>query len=136
MTRSCSTRPAQPPARSRRHPDLPHARDGSGLGALTALQEALIDRALGWLVPGGRLVFCTCSLLPEEGEGQVRAAQQRHPGLVVERVDLPGVEPGWWGPEGLRLRPDHWPDRGGMDGFFMAVLRQPGETGTGAAAHR
>jgi 16S rRNA (cytosine967-C5)-methyltransferase len=108
----------------RRHPDLPFVKDGSEVAGLVALQARLLDRALGWLRPGGRLVFATCSLLPEEGEAQLAGLLARHPGLVVERVDLPGVEPGWWTEAGaLRLRPDHWADRGGMDGFFMVRLK-------------
>lgn len=108
----------------RRHPDLPFVKDGSEVAGLVRLQAQLLDRALGWLQPGGRLVFATCSLLPEEGEGQLAATLARHPGLVVERAELPGVEPGWWTDAGgLRLRPDYWADRGGMDGFFMARLR-------------
>jgi 16S rRNA (cytosine967-C5)-methyltransferase len=108
----------------RRHPDLPFVKDGHELAALVDLQAQLIDRALGWLKPGGRLVFATCSLLPEEGEAQLSAALARHPGLEVEKIPLLGIEPGWWTPAGgLRLRPDYWSDRGGMDGFFMARLR-------------
>ena len=108
----------------RRHPDLPFVKDGSEVDALVALQAQLLDRALGWLRPGGRLVFATCSLLPEEGEGQLAAALARHPGLVVERGELAGVEPAWWTEAGgLRLRPDYWAEAGGMDGFFMARLR-------------
>ncbi|MFN4157640.1 MAG: RsmB/NOP family class I SAM-dependent RNA methyltransferase [Gemmobacter sp.] len=111
----------------RRHPDLPFVKDGTDLPALVALQSALIDRALGMLEPGGRLVYCTCSLLPDEGEAQLAAALARHPGLVVERADLPGADPRWITPEGaLRLRPDHWADRGGIDGFFMVRLRLTG----------
>ena len=111
----------------RRHPDLPFVKDGSELPALTALQSQLIDRALTWLKPGGRLVFSTCSLLPEEGEVQLAAALQRHPDLTTERPDLPGIDPTWWTAEGaLRLRPDFWADKGGMDGFFLARLRKPG----------
>ncbi|TAG26257.1 MAG: methyltransferase domain-containing protein [Rhodobacterales bacterium] len=109
----------------RRHPDLPFVKDGDEVAGLVALQAQLLDRALGWLRPGGRLVFATCSLLPEEGEGQLALALERHPGLVAERVELPGVEAGWWTEGGgLRLRPDYWADRGGMDGFFMARLRR------------
>ena len=110
----------------RRHPDLPHAKDGSDFGALIALQAAMIDHALTLLRPGGRLVFCTCSLLPDEGECQVEAALDRHPGLAVDRasLDLPGVDPAWITDEGgLRLRPDFWPELGGMDGFYIACLR-------------
>ncbi|WP_374435154.1 RsmB/NOP family class I SAM-dependent RNA methyltransferase [Tabrizicola sp.] len=111
----------------RRHPDLPFVKDGSELPSLTTLQSQLIDRALTWLKPGGRLVFSTCSLLPEEGEAQLVATLQRRPALTVERPDLPGIDPEWYTPEGaLRLRPDHWADRGGMDGFFMVRLRKKG----------
>jgi 16S rRNA (cytosine967-C5)-methyltransferase len=111
----------------RRHPDLPFVKDGSELPSLTRLQADLIDRALTWLKPGGRLVFSTCSLLPEEGEAQLTATLQRHPTLTVERPDLPGVEPQWWTAEGaLRLRPDYWAEKGGMDGFFMVRLRKTG----------
>lgn len=108
----------------RRHPDLPFIKDGSEIAELVGLQAALLDRALGWLKPGGRLVFATCSLLPDEGEAQLAAALARHPGLRAERTDLPGVDPTWWTETGgLRLRPDLWADKGGMDGFFMARLR-------------
>lgn len=107
----------------RRHPDLPFAKDGHDLDALVALQAQLLDRALGWLNPGGRLVFATCSLLPREGEAQLAGALDRHPDLRVVPADLPGVQPEWLTPEGaLRLRPDYWADRGGMDGFFMVCL--------------
>lgn len=109
----------------RRHPDLPFVKDGSEVAGLVALQAALLDRALAWLKPGGRLVYATCSLLPEEGEGQLATVLERHPGLVVENPEMAGVDPGWWTEAGgLRLRPDYWADRGGMDGFFMVRLRR------------
>jgi 16S rRNA (cytosine967-C5)-methyltransferase len=113
----------------RRHPDLPYSRDPSTIKHLFALQADLLDRALSWLAPTGRLVFCTCSLLPEEGEAQITAALARHPDLEVDRaaVTLPGVNPDWISAEGgLRLRPDYWPDLGGMDGFYIAALRRRG----------
>ena len=107
----------------RRHPDLPYAKDGSDFGALIAQQEALIDHALTLLRPGGRLVYCTCSLLPDEGEVQVEEALARHKGLKITPVTLPGLDPAWTTDEGgLRLRPDYWADLGGMDGFYIAVL--------------
>ncbi|MGA0540359.1 RsmB/NOP family class I SAM-dependent RNA methyltransferase [Neotabrizicola sp. VNH66] len=110
----------------RRHPDLPFVKDGSELDNLTALQDLLIDRALGFLKPGGRLVFATCSLLPAEGEDRIAAALTRHPGLRADLPDLQGVEPAWTSGGGLRLRPDYWADLGGMDGFFCARLTLPG----------
>lgn len=112
----------------RRHPDLLYAKDGSEFAALIDQQETLIDHALDLLRPGGRLVYCTCSLLPDEGEVQVAQALSRHPALAVlqDACHTTGVDPAWQTPEGgLRLRPDYWPDLGGMDGFYIAVLRKP-----------
>ena len=107
----------------RRHPDLPFVKSDADLPGLIALQAALIDHALGLLKPAGRLVFCTCSLLPAEGEAQLAAALTRHPHLQAEMPALPGIDPAWITPEGgLRLRPDYWADLGGMDGFFLARL--------------
>ncbi|WP_173487753.1 RsmB/NOP family class I SAM-dependent RNA methyltransferase, partial [Aliiroseovarius sp. xm-m-354] len=111
----------------RRNPDLPHAKDGSEFGDLIELQSELIDHAWSLLKPGGRLVFCTCSLLPDEGEVQVDEALERHGDMTVDRaaLDLPGVEAAWQSEEGgLRLRPDFWADKGGMDGFYIACLRK------------
>jgi 16S rRNA (cytosine967-C5)-methyltransferase len=111
----------------RRHPDLPVARDGDEIGELIGLQEAMLEHALGLLAPGGRLVFCTCSLIPDEGECHIEEALLRHPGLSVDRsaLDHPGIDPAWITEEGgLRLTPDNWAELGGMDGFYMAVLRK------------
>lgn len=111
----------------RRHPDLPFAKAGADMSALFQLQADMIDAALGYLKPGGKLVYCTCSLLPREGESQVLAALERHEGLRVAPLDTDalGVEPDWVSAEGgLRLRPDYWPSRGGMDGFYMALLEK------------
>ncbi|MAO27268.1 MAG: 16S rRNA methyltransferase [Roseovarius sp.] len=113
----------------RRHPDLPFAKDGSDIGRLITLQGEMLDHALSLLKPGGRLMFCTCSLLPDEGECHVEEALLRHEGLTVDREALaqPGIDPAWITEEGgLRLRPDYWADQGGMDGFYMALLHKPG----------
>jgi len=106
----------------RRHPDLGFARDGSGIEALIDVQARLLDRAATFLKPGGRLVYCTCSLLPEEGEAQIDAFLGRAPHftLITPKAD----DPAWSVPQGLRLRPDHWVDRGGIDGFFVACLEK------------
>ncbi len=109
----------------RRHPDLPFAKDGSEFGGLIDLQAQMLAHAWGLLKPGGRLVYCTCSLLPDEGEVQIEEALASHPDMVVDRValNLPGVDNNWITEEGgLRLRPDYWADHGGMDGFYIACL--------------
>lgn len=112
----------------RRHPDLPYAKDGSEFQALIDQQARMIDHALTLLRPGGRLVFCTCSLLPDEGEVQIEEALLRNPGVTVDTdaLAIDGIDPAWRTEEGgLRLRPDYWADRGGMDGFYIAQLRKP-----------
>jgi len=112
----------------RRHPDLPVIKAGADMSALFQLQADMIDAALDRLKPGGRMVYCTCSLLPREGETQVAKALERHAGLSLQDTGAAtaGFDPAWKAPDGgWRLRPDFWPDRGGMDGFYMAVLQKP-----------
>ncbi|MEQ8366326.1 MAG: RsmB/NOP family class I SAM-dependent RNA methyltransferase [Roseicyclus sp.] len=109
----------------RRHPDLPLVKRWTEVEELTRLQMRLLDHALTLLAPGGTLVFCTCSLLPVEGEFQVTAALKRHAALRAIPADpvALGGDVAWASAEGgLRLRPDDWPDIGGIDGFYMAAL--------------
>lgn len=109
----------------RRHPDLPHAHQGEKIAELIGLQGWMLDHALSLLKPGGKLVFATCSLIPDEGECQVEEALARHDGLRVLPLDHAWIEDRWRSEEGgLRLRPDYWPQRGGMDGFYMALLQK------------
>ena len=113
----------------RRHPDLPYAKDGSEFMALFDLQSQLLDHAWTLLRPGGRLVYCTCSLLPDEGEVQIEDALKRLDQASIDQQSLarPGIDPAWISAEGgLRLRPDYWAEWGGMDGFYIAVLRKAG----------
>lgn len=111
----------------RRHPDLPHTNLFERISDLIALQRDMLDHALTLLAPGGTLVFATCSLLPDEGECQVEEALARHAGLKVTTPELPWIDAAWRSDEGgLRLRPDYWPDLGGMDGFYMAALQKGG----------
>lgn len=113
----------------RRHPDLPYAKDGSEFGMLIAQQSEMLDHAISLVRPGGQIVFCTCSLLPDEGEVQIEEALERHPGLSIDHaaLDQPWIDPAWRSEEGgLRLRPDMWADLGGMDGFYIAALRVAG----------
>lgn len=109
----------------RRHPDLPHLKTAAGVKPLIALQARLIDKAVEVLADGGEMVFCTCSLLPEEGEDQLEGLLTRHP--MMELVAHPDLPAPWQAPGGgLRLTPDLWPERGGLDGFFIAHLRKRG----------
>jgi 16S rRNA (cytosine967-C5)-methyltransferase len=111
----------------RRHPDIAYLKRAGDIVTLAALQAKLIAAAARLLAPGGRLVFATCSLQPEEGEAQAEAALAA--GLVPDPIrpdECPGL-PEAITPAGyLRTRPDVWPDRGGMDGFFAARFRVAG----------
>ncbi len=114
----------------RRHPELPFLRSREDVTALRMLQAALLDRVLdpgqGLLRAGGSVVYCTCSLLPSEGEDQVSAAATRHSFRILP-AEIPGVPREWVGPDGLlRTRPDFWADQGGIDGFFIAALQHSG----------
>lgn len=112
----------------RRHPDLPRVRPDPDTVPLVALQAALSDRAVALLKPGGRLVVCTCSLLPEEGEAGVAALLARHPDLAADpeaTLRPAGLDPAWTiAPGQIRIRPDHWAGQGGIDGFHIAAFRK------------
>jgi 16S rRNA (cytosine967-C5)-methyltransferase len=105
----------------RRHPDIPHLKRAADVAGMAEAQARLLASAAALLRPGGRLVFATCSLQPEEGEALVPRATAL--GLVLDPVrpeELPGLE-GAATPGGtMRTRPDMWAERGGLDGFFAA----------------
>lgn len=104
----------------RRHPEMPWRRGADDLAALTTLQDRLLARAVDLVVPGGTVVFCTCSLLPEEGEARVAAADAR---LARKPIAPDEIEAGLVTRSGdLRTLPSSWADRGGMDGFYAARL--------------
>ena len=107
----------------RRHPELPQIRDGSELKRLVALQADLLDRSVEMLKPGGQLVYCTCSLLDAEGPRQVTRFLERHSEMAQIKPESEGLNPEWYDKkDGLILRPDYWPELGGMDGFYAALL--------------
>ncbi|MGF1551219.1 MAG: RsmB/NOP family class I SAM-dependent RNA methyltransferase [Paracoccaceae bacterium] len=109
----------------RRHPDLPHRFDPAALERLVDLQARLLARAWGWLAPGGRLVYATCSILPEEGEARVSAFLAATPaaGRVAFDPDDPALPPGAIDAEGaLRTLPSMLPEIGGLDGFHATML--------------
>jgi 16S rRNA (cytosine967-C5)-methyltransferase len=113
----------------RRHPDVAWLRQEFDIGALTALQKRLLQKAAALLKPGGTLVYCTCSLEPEEGEQAIAALLSAEQGL--RRAPIEAGEVAGLGeiltPEGdLRTLPCHLPHAdprlGGLDGFYAARL--------------
>lgn len=110
----------------RRNPDVLWGTRPGDIAKLAGVQSRLLDASAERTAPGGRLVYCVCSLEPEEGEAQVQAFLQRRPDFELEPV-----QPGEAGtpPEAarngaLRLLPSFWADRGGMDGFYAARMRR------------
>jgi len=113
----------------RRHPDIPWLKTETDLTKLTALQGRLLDRAATLLKPGGTLVYCTCSLEPEEGEEAIAALLGRTDSL--QRRPITADEVGGLAelltPAGeLRTLPCHLPDpdpqMAGLDGFYAARI--------------
>lgn len=104
----------------RRHPDVAWTKSEADIGRLVPLQARLLDRAAGLVRPGGRLVYCTCSLEPEEGEAQIAAFLARTPGFARApvRPDEVGGQAELIDPRGdLRTLPSL-----GLDGFFASRL--------------
>ena len=111
----------------RRHPELPHIRDGSGVDATVTLQSRLLAAAWKMVRPGGRLIYATCSLNRAEGEAQIAGFLAAHP--EAARIPVTAAEtgdPGFVNAYGdLRTRPDFWADVGGMDGFYASRIEKP-----------
>jgi 16S rRNA (cytosine967-C5)-methyltransferase len=109
----------------RRHPDVLWAARPGDVASLAAVQSRILDSAADRLKPGGQLVYCVCSLEPEEGEAQVEAFLARRKDMALEPI-----QPGEGGspeasltPRGtLRLLPHH--RDGGQDGFFAARFKK------------
>lgn len=109
----------------RRHPELPWIKTEHQLEGATGIQRRLLDHALHIVRPGGRVVFATCSLEPAEGRDIVSAVLERREGLKFRAANPGafGLLPEATTPAGhLRTLPSHWADRGGMDGFFAAMI--------------
>jgi len=113
----------------RRHPDVAWTKGDDDLGRLVALQRRLLDKAATLLAPGGRLVYCTCSLEPEEGEAQIAALLQRDPGLARDPIgaaEIGGLAEALTAEGDLRtfpfMLPNDEPRLAGMDGFYAARL--------------
>ncbi|MGF6229402.1 16S rRNA (cytosine967-C5)-methyltransferase [Inquilinus ginsengisoli] len=111
----------------RRHPDVPRLKGPEDVAKLAAAQARMLRRAVELVRPGGILIWCTCSLLPEEGEAQIDRLLTEDDRLA--RVPVAAAEIGGstelLTPAGdVRTLPSHWPDHGGLDGFHIARLKR------------
>jgi 16S rRNA (cytosine967-C5)-methyltransferase len=113
----------------RRHPDVPWLKSEADLTVLTSLQQRLLDQAVDLLKPGGTLVYCVCSLEPEEGEQQIEALLARDPRLSrkpIQPAEVAGHAEFITADGALRTLPQYLPDPdphwAGLDGFYAARL--------------
>ncbi len=107
---------------ARRHPDVLHRIGARQIAEMAEFQAALLERAQGWLAPGGTLIYATCSLEREEGEAQMPAVTLAP--LPIGEAELPAglaSSPEGW----LRTDPAMLAEAGGLDGFFIARWRSP-----------
>ncbi len=113
----------------RRHPDIPWLKSEADIVVLTSLQQRLLDRAVDLLKPGATLVYCVCSLEPEEAEDQITALLARDPRVTrapVAAQEVCGRAEFLTADGDLRTLPPQLPDPdprwGGLDGFYAARL--------------
>jgi len=110
----------------RRRPDILNKRDAEDIRALQQIQWKLATNALGWLRAGGRMVYATCSLQPEEGEDIISAIIDGASGqYTIDPInpDQAGIFARSITNNGcIRILPSDYCDIGGVDGFFIARL--------------
>ena len=115
----------------RRNPDLKWRQTPQALEELVVKQAAILDSSARLLKSGGRLVYATCSVLPQENEAIAEAFALQHPefvpldaGELLAQLKVPDAATlcsgGETGSRYLRL----WPHRHQTDGFFAAVWQR------------
>jgi 16S rRNA (cytosine967-C5)-methyltransferase len=115
----------------RRNPDLKWRQQPEDVAELATKQQAILESASRLVKPGGRLVYATCSILPEENEQLVAQFQVRHPefelqdcSAILQRQKI-ALSTGMF----FQVLPySH-----GMDGFFAAVLDRTDRVSSRAA---
>ena len=113
----------------RRHPDILWRKDVSDVLTQADLQRRLLDAAAEMLKPGGVLVYCVCTLAREESEDVVAnflAIHDKFERAPISPAELDGETQFLTGQGDLRTLPSHWPDCGGLDGFYASRLRRTG----------
>jgi 16S rRNA (cytosine967-C5)-methyltransferase len=105
----------------RRHPDTKWRLTPEALERRLKDQDAVLDDGAGFVKPGGRMVYVTCSVLPEEDEDRVEAFLARHPDFARRpAAQGPELEGRLTADGDLRLTPRS----AGTDGFYVAVLEK------------
>lgn len=107
----------------RRHPDIKLLRRPSDIPSFAAIQERILRSTFALLAPGGRLVYCTCSVLPDENERVVaRFLETEGSARVAATPPSLGSVPGLHAKNiGIQLLPG---SQAGSDGFYYACLEK------------
>ncbi|GAB5388265.1 MAG: transcription antitermination factor NusB [Alphaproteobacteria bacterium] len=111
----------------RRQPDAIHLKSRGQIDRLVGMQRRMLDKAISLARVGGLVVYCTCSLEPQEGEKQIDRLLDKRDDVELVPVtadEFPALVPFINDQGTLRTLPSHWAERGGMDGFFAARLRR------------
>ncbi|MCG5243051.1 RsmB/NOP family class I SAM-dependent RNA methyltransferase [Azospirillum doebereinerae] len=111
----------------RRHPDILRVKTPDDIAKLAKAQGRLLARALDLVRPGGTLIYCTCSIQPEEGEAQITrllARDNRMERWPVKSAELGGLSELINEKGEVRSLPGMLSELGGIDGFFVARLRR------------
>jgi 16S rRNA (cytosine967-C5)-methyltransferase len=104
---------------------VPHLKLPEDVARLSTVQENLLRAAIEMLRPCGTLVYCTCSLEPEEGLERIESLLYAGAPIERRKIDAAevGAEPEWITPKGdLRTLPCHFGQYDGIDGFYCARL--------------
>jgi 16S rRNA (cytosine967-C5)-methyltransferase len=103
----------------RRHPDVRWLRRESDIAQLAAQQARLLEALWPLLAPGGRLVYCTCSVFRDEGERRIETFVAHNNAAALR------PSPGHLMPQrGAKAEPLRDNLQGDHDGFFYAVLEK------------
>ena len=113
----------------RRHPDIAWTKKPGDITKLIALQSRMLDKAFELVKPGGTIVYCICSIEPEEGEQQIGQFLRRNPDagrVPIVAAEIGGMSDFINAHGELRTLPSYLPHSearlSGVDGFFAARL--------------
>lgn len=101
----------------RKHPELQYVKNAASSQSVIALQDQMLVHVLKLLKPGGILIYCVCSMNPEEGKAKIKAFIEGQADISVMDIKGQFVKKGFY-----QTFPWLMKDQGSMDGFFAAYM--------------
>ena len=111
----------------RKNPEIEHLDPMTRISFFSEIQKNMLERVKSWVKPGGKLVFSTCSIAPDEGENIISSFLAENSNYCVEKIDIDllALEDSLLDHiGGIRVSPDYLSEIGGVDGFYIAVLKK------------